>query len=229
MSAMRRTIFALLLLAAASPAAAQTLADYDYENLTLRGAGAALGYMWSNKVTNTNVYSFRLDLGYLGPGIRIVPSLSFWKSEFTQKELDALAEQINRQGTSFVNAQDLSPLDWSDLSLSVDGHFVLKTPAALLTYVGAGFGLHALNGQGAAIDNTFVEDLLDSVAAAMSVLGGLEFVPSSRVRVYGEGRYTIMNSIQYLSAAGGIQLMFPQRPQPGEGAVQPAPAPGGQP
>ncbi len=225
---MRRTIFALLLLATASPAAAQSLADYDYENLGLRGAGAALGYMWSNRVQNTNVYSLRLDLGYLGPGVRIIPTLSYWQSKFTQKELDALAARINgRGGVSFVDARELAPLKWSDLSLSVDGQFVWKTPAALLTYVGAGFGLHALNGQGAAIDNTFIEDLLDSVTAGMSVLGGLELVPDPRLRFYGEGRYTVMNSIQYLSAAGGVQFMFGS-PEPQGGTARPAPAPEGQ-
>jgi hypothetical protein len=107
-----------------------------------------------------------------------------------------------------VTAESLGPIEWSDLSFSVDGHFVWNTPFNLMTFLGAGLGFHALNGQGPAIDDTLIEDLLDVISAGASAIAGLEIQPTSRFRVYAEGRYTAMNSIQYLSARGGIQLMF---------------------
>lgn len=221
---MRRLILALGLTIAATPAAAQTLADYDYENLEFRGIGLDLGHLWADRVRNTAMYSVRLDLGYLGPGVRIAPSLSYWSSEFNLDELDVLAARLSdATGVIGLTGEDLAPIRWSDLSLSLDGHFVWQTPIDVLAFAGAGFGLHALNGQGAAIEGTFVEDLLDSIAAGLALIGGAEFEPVPRWRVYGEGRYTIMNSIQYLTVSGGLQFMITQGTGVPVGMAAPAP------
>lgn len=225
MRAMRRTLLIAALFGAAHPAAAQTLADYDYENLAFRGIGVDAGYLWAGKVVDTQRYGVRLDLGYLGPGVRIVPTLEYWSSQFTAAELDSLAARINNQPPgSLISGSQLAPIKWSDLSLSVDGQFVWNTPLHVLTFIGVGGGLHALNGQGAAVDGTFVEDLLDSITAGVNALAGLEFQPISRVRVYAEGRYTALNSIQYLSVRGGLQLMF-NVDERVVGAVAPPPPP----
>ena len=214
---MRRTFRLALLgtlagiaLSAPTPLTGQTLADYDYENLALRAVGVDAGYVWADKIMDTERFGVRLDLGYLGPGIRIVPSLEYWASEFTLAELNTLADRINQQsGVPFgLTGSDLAPVKWSDLSLSIDAQFVWNTPLRVLTFIGAGGGLHALNGQGRAVDDTFVEDLLDSITAGVNAMAGFEFEPVSRVRIYAEGRYTALNSIQYLSAKGGFQLMF---------------------
>ena len=224
---MRRTFFlAAALLGLAGHAGAQSLADYDYENLALRGAGLDFGYIWADKILDTEAYGVRLDLGYLGPGVRIVPSLSYWSSRYTRPELDSLAARINQETGSIITGADLDPVKWSDLSFSLDAQFVWNTPLMVLTFLGAGAGLHALNGQGAAVDDTFVEDLMDSITAGVNALAGLEFEPVSGIRVYAEGRYTALNSIQYVSAKGGLQLMFGVDPVVG-GVVAPAPLPGG--
>ncbi|MFW5952036.1 MAG: hypothetical protein ACOCVZ_07985 [Gemmatimonadota bacterium] len=225
---MRRSLLALGLaglavLGSTAPGAAQTLADYDYVHLGFRGVGLDAGYIWPDKVEATEQYGLRLDLGYLGPGVRIIPSISYWRSQFTRDELDDLAVRLgNRVGVAIVGS-DLGPIEWSDISFSVDGHFVWNTPLHVLTFVGVGLGLHALNGQGAAIDDTFVEDLLDTITAGASGLAGLEFELVDRLRVYAEGRYTAMNSIQYLSARAGLQFMFRSGDGVDLGAAVPAP------
>jgi opacity protein-like surface antigen len=211
--------------AGATAVSAQTLADYDYENLTFRGVGLDWGYIWPDKVRPTQLYSVRLDLGYLGPGIRIIPSISYWTSEFTGEELDILAGRLRDATGAEITGEDLGPIRWSDISLSADAHFVWNTPIHILTYVGAGVGLHAMNGQGDAIQATFVEDLLDSIAASFAPLAGLEFGLIPRFRVYAEGRYNIMNAIQYLSARGGLQFMFGQDTGVQVGLAVPAPPP----
>lgn len=210
---MPRSLLALGLLCLAaygggSGAAAQTLADYDYEYLSFRGIGVDAGYIWPDKVDRTVQYGMRLDLGYLGPGVRIIPSLAYWRSELARQELEDLAARINQQPESNVRAEDLGPIQWSDLSLSLDAHFVWNTPVGLLTFLGAGLGFHALNGQGVAIDDTIVEDLLDAITTGASGIAGLELEVIDRLRIYAEGRYTAMNSMQYLSARGGLQFMF---------------------
>src|SRR5690606_16075134 len=77
---------------------AQTLADYDYEHLNFHGLGVDVGYLWSKQVESAPVYSVRLDLGYLGPGLRVTPRVSYWTARLAQSELNRVAEEINRLG-----------------------------------------------------------------------------------------------------------------------------------
>lgn len=212
-------------LASPAPAAAQTLADYDYIHLTFRGIGVAGGYLWSDHIEDTEEYTLRIDLGYLGPGIRIAPSLTYWSSELAQSRIDGLAAQLTDRTGSLILGSELAPIEWSDLSLNVDGHFVWSTPVGVLTFVGAGLGLHALNGQGPAVDGTFVEDLLDDITAGVNALAGLEFEPLDNVRVFGEGRYTAMSSLSFAVLRAGVQVML-SRDDVTVGSVAPAPDPG---
>ncbi len=212
---MRRGVLALALLALLPAAArAQSLADYDYTNLEFRGAGAALGYIWPTKVAATPVLSLRADLGYLGPGVRIVPSLSYWSSDFRRSELDRLATRIDalpalRQANVTLTGADLGPVRWRDLALDVDAQYVVTTPSGVLAYGGAGLGVHLLRGQGAAIQGTFVQDLLDSFAPAVTLLGGAEYRVGERLRVSGELRLTAMGDVQYAGIRLGGMIMAP--------------------
>ncbi|HEY0674293.1 MAG TPA: hypothetical protein VGD27_18610 [Longimicrobiales bacterium] len=211
-----KLLMTTLLLCVPATAGAQTLADYDYENLTFRGIGLDYGYIWPSKVAATPTYSIRLDLGYLGPGVRITPMLSYWNSDMRGTELDRLAEQINRlpplmeQGVA-LTAEDLGNITWSDLAIGIDMQMLWTTPLRIMTYIGAGAAIHALNGHGDFIENTFVEDLLDSTAAGVAVMGGLEYQPVPRLRFYGEVRYTLVTDIRYPGVRVGASLMLPPR------------------
>jgi hypothetical protein len=142
--------------------------------------------------------------------------LSYWSSELRGTELDRLAEQINRlpplqqQGVT-LTAADLGEITWSDLSVGIDTHLLWTTPIGMLTYVGVGASLHALNGHGDFIEDTFVEDLLDSTAAGVAVMAGLEYQVAPRLRLYGEARYTLVTDIRYPGVRVGASLMLPSR------------------
>ena len=222
-------------LAAAGGAGAQELADYDYTNLSFQGAGLSWGYVWPTKVKATGVYSARVDLGYLGPNLRIVPNLSYWRSTMRQGELDSFAARINaipslrNQGATLTGA-DLAPVHWSDVALEVDGQWVAKTPTGVLAYVGLGLGVHALHGSGAAIEDTFIQDLLNTVTPALTGLGGLEYGVADRVRIFGEARLTAMGDIQYGALRAGATLMFPgQTPTAAPAKAPPLPPSGSNP
>lgn len=208
-------LLSLLLIPAA--AAAQGLADYDYANLRFRGIGLDYGYIWPSKVESTEAFGLRLDLGFLGPGLRIMPGISYWSSKVKRQELERLAERLNdlpalQDRGVVITAQDLGEIDWSDLTLSLDAQLVWTAPFRIITYAGAGVGVHVLNGRGALIDNTFVEDLLDSVSAGLAVMGGLEYEVLRPLRIYGEARYTLANDIHYPGVRIGAALMFPGHP-----------------
>ncbi|HUF51581.1 MAG TPA: hypothetical protein VMN60_12135 [Longimicrobiales bacterium] len=213
---MRRLLFTALLCAGAAPAAGQDLADYDYEHLTFRGIGFDYGYIWPSKVAAAPMYTLRLDLGYLGPAVRLVPSISYWSSRLRDSELDRLADRIEQlppladNGIELTGA-DLGEILWSDLGLSLDAHVVWTAPLGIITFVGAGASVHALNGRGVTIDDTFVEDLLDSTAAGMAVMAGFEVQPIDRLRLYGEARYTLVSDVRYPALRIGASLMLPPR------------------
>jgi hypothetical protein len=217
----------LALAAAAPPARGQNLEDFDYENLAFRGVGFELGYLWANKVEATPTYGIRMDLGYLGPGLRVTPSLTYWTSRMKVGEVASLEDRLeslvaSRQPPgSPAPVVELDPIDWSDLALALDAHAVWRIklrPASdlgvpegqydLLTFAGAGAAVHFLNGDGASINNTFVEDLLDSVGAGFDLHAGAEYVVSSNLRVYTMGRIELLQDIYYANLRGGIQIQF---------------------
>jgi len=208
---MRRGFLAFLwLLAVPTAAWAQRLEDYDYENLAFRGVSVDVGRIWPNKVESTPSYSVRVDLGYLGPWLRLVPSLTYWSSELKGVELERLADQLNRldairsRGVP-IRADELGPIDWRGIAAALDAQLAWGPVERVLGYAGAGLGIHALNGSGPAIDGTFIEDLLDTVTAGLEGVVGVEVQPLDRLRLYVEGRYTLLEHIRYpgLRIGGG--------------------------
>ena len=216
MRTLARLLTACALLGCATHVHSQELADYDYENLSFRGIGFDYGYIWPSKVEAAPMYSVRLDLGFLGPAVRLVPSISYWSSEFSTDELDRLADRLNNlpplqdQGV-VITAADLGIVEWSDLSMSLDAHAVFTAPLDIITFVGLGGSIHALNGRGDAIADTFIEDLLDSTTAGVAVMAGAEFQPIPQLRIYGEARYTLVSDVRYPGIRLGAALMLPQR------------------
>jgi opacity protein-like surface antigen len=203
---------------AAPPLRGQGLADFDYENLSFRGIGASWGYMWPNRVEPTQSFDLRMDLGYLGPGLRIVPTLGYWSSEFEPgevRELESRVEDLVLDQSGEDVSVDLGTIEWTDVRLGLDAHVVWRIPYGVLTFAGAGASAHLLNGDGAAINGTFVEDLLDSVTAGFNLHAGLEYPVTDRFRVYGQGRYEVLGDLQYVQVRTGLQFMI-GGPAPGE-------------
>lgn len=193
-------------------APAQELADFDYENLSFRGIGAEWGRIYPTRVVGTETVAVRFDLGYLGPGLRIVPSVAYWRSPFKDSEVagleESVAELIADQVGGPPPAVDLGTITWTDVAVSVDAHVVWALPLDVLTFIGVGASSHILNGSGTAIDDTFVEDLLDSATAGFNLHGGVEYPVVDRVRIFGQARYEVLGDLQYLHAGMGVMLMF---------------------
>lgn len=194
----------------AAPARAQELADFDYENLSFRGFALEVGHLWASRVEEANTIGVRADLGYLGPGLRIVPSLGYWSSRLKGGEVHELEKSverlIQRQTGEPAPEVDLGTIDWSDLLVGLDAHAVWSVPLDLLTFAGVGAAVHFLNGDGEVVTGTFVEDLLDSAKAGFNLHLGIER-PWERVRLYGEGRFNLVEDLNYFELRVGGQLM----------------------
>ena len=190
----------------------QELADFDYENLSLRGFGFEWGYLYPSRVDPTESYGLRIDLGYLGPGLRIVPSVTYWKAPFQAAEIEELEDRV----AGLVQAQsggpaptvDLGTIEWSDVAIGVDAQVMWSIPFNFLSFAGLGVAAHVMNGSGAAINGTFVEDLLDSVTAGFNLQAGLEYPVSDRFRLNGQGRYEVLGDLQYFHIRFGAQIMI---------------------
>ena len=199
-------------LAAPAPARAQSLADFDYENLSFRGFGLEAGYIWPDKIEPAPSYGVRMDLGYLGPGLRLTPSVTYWSSRMKGSEVAQLENRVDsliarQQGVPSPGV-DLGTIDWSDVNVALDAHVVWRVPLGFLTFLGAGASVHFLNGDGAAIADTFIEDLLDSISAGLALQTGLEYPVNRHIRLYGTGRLELLEDIRYSALRGGLQIQF---------------------
>jgi len=203
-----------LLLSSGGLSAQTSLADYDYENLSFRGFSLEGGYIWPTRAEPTYTIGTRVDLGYLGPGLRLIPGVAYWSSSMKHSEVRRLEGNINdlvegqlEPGSGYEGV-DLGTVDWSDFIISMDGHFVWSVPLDLLTFAGAGVSLHIMDGEGEALSGTFVEDLLDSWKPGFNLHGGLEYPMADSFRFYGEARYELLEDLRYFELRIGGQIML---------------------
>jgi hypothetical protein len=211
---------ACAMLLAPSAGAGQDLADLDYENLGFRGVGLDWGNIWPNRVERAGSLGLRFDMGYAGPGLRIMPNVAYWSSRFEGSEIaeleDRVEELITEQSGAPSPSLDLGTIRWRDLAVGVDGHVVWDTMFDLLTYGGIGVTAHVLDGDGDAIAGTFIDDLLDSVTAGFNLHLGMEYPVTERFRLYAVSKYEVMSDLQYFTVRGGMQIMTGPN-APGEG------------
>ncbi len=214
-------LVASALLLAPAPGAAQEIPDIDYENLSFRGFGFDWGYLYPDRVEPAHSFAVRFDLGYAGPGLRIVPSIAYWQSPLEASEIldfTGRVEELVEDQTGQPTTLDLGTIEYTDIAIGIDGHVVWELPLDLLTYGGLGVTAHVLNGDGPAINGTFIEDLLDSVTAGFNLHLGTEYPVTDRIRVYGVGRYEVMPDLRYFRVQTGLQFMTgPNAPGEGRG------------
>lgn len=207
-------------LLAPAGARGQELADLDYENLGFRGFGFDWGYMWPTRIERTGSAALRIDMGYAGPGLRIVPSIGYWSSPLQQAEITELEDRIEALITTQSGAPspqlDLGTIEWRDVAVGVDAHVVWDSLLDILTYGGLGVTAHFLDGDGDAIAGTFIDDLLDSVTAGFNLHFGMEYPVTQRFRIYGVSKYEVMSDLQFFTVRAGWQIMTGPN-APGEG------------
>lgn len=204
-------VLAFACLLAPRPATGQDLADLDYEHLAFRGVGLDWGYLWPTRVERTGSFAMRVDMGYAGPGLRIMPSIAYWSSPLAQREItkleDRIAALIADQTGEPAPAIDLGRIDWRDVAIGLDAHVVWDSLFDLLTYGGLGVAAHFLDGDGDAIRGTFIDDLLDSVTAGFNLHFGVEYPVTERFRMYSLAKYEVLGDFQYFTARVGWQIM----------------------
>ena len=205
------------------PASGQDIADIDYEYLSFRGVALEFGYLWPDRVQETQSYGLRFDMGYAGTGLRVVPSLMYWTSPMIESEIvefEGRVQDLVAQQNGGVRPElDLGTIEYSDIALGLDVQVVWELPLDVLTFGGVGASAHVMNGDGDVINGTFVEDLLDSVEPGFNLHVGTEYPITETMRLYASGRYEVMPDLRYLQVRAGWQFMWgPNAPGEGRGS-----------
>jgi hypothetical protein len=203
----------------AAPLAGQGLSDLDYEDLAPRGLLLGGGWITSSRVDDTHAFWGRLDLGFAGPGVRVTAGASHWRSILAPQEVMRFESRL----ADFVEAEvdnrpvvNLGEITWSNVALSVDTHVVWRVPGGLLTYAGVGGTAHVMRGGGTAIEDTFIQDLLNTIRAGANGHVGVEVPLPGPFRLVGESRLEWVQSVTHLGFRAGLQYTWGTL-APGEG------------
>lgn len=204
-------LLGLVALGLPATALGQDVADIDYEHLSLRGFGLEVGRIWPDRLESSTSYGIRFDMGYAGPGLRVLPSLTYTSTELENDEVVEFADRISslvaEQTGGPPPALDLGTISWTDITVGIDAQIVWEVPFDLLTFGGLGVAAHFVDGDGSAIDGTFVENLLDSVEPGFNLHLGAEYPVTNEMRLYTVGRYEIMPDHRYFQVRVGWQFM----------------------
>jgi len=195
----------LLSIGAALPAQAQNLEQYDYTNLGLRAIGAEIVYVSASQNEGTAGLGAKLDLGFLGPGIRVVPRFAYWKADVEDSSISELEAQLEEVSDLEPGTINLGSVERSAYVMGADVHFIASLPT-VSPYIGAGLDVYLLNDDGPAIRGTFLDDTV--VTAGASAVGGLQVALTPSWSVYGELRATAVTSASSIGGAFGVYYTF---------------------
>jgi opacity protein-like surface antigen len=196
-----------MLAALTAPAHAQNIFQrLDLDKLRLEGFGAVVGPVSPSTVVSTQSYGIQADYGELRPHLRVGFSASFWNSRFTDKVVRQFIEQLEQSLSNPEDSINFDRVKVSTISVEADLRYIpTNTHAAVQPYLGGGLGLHIVNAESKLIQGTFVESALDNIGAGISAIAGVAFLPTHRVSVGIEARYTVLGTLRFGTVrAGGM-------------------------
>lgn len=190
------------------------MADYDYDNLRLRGVGVGLLFVSPHDLDETVGLEVRLDLGFLGPHLRVMPRFAFWNSELEDGEVRRLQTKLEdlvaRQNPGQPRPDiDLGDVDQDALIFGADLHWMPLVTGTVRPYLGVGSEIYILDGGGEAIEDTFIEDRLDLLTAGVSAVVGLEVQLRRSLALYGDIRGSLVADVRNVALTAGVALIRP--------------------
>lgn len=191
----------LLLVSASGAARGQALEDYDYTNLGFKAFGAEATWVNASQNESTVGVGIRVDLGFLGPYIRIVPRAAWWNAKVTDAAVRELEQQLEEVSDLPPGSINLGTLERTSWILGADAQWTLHD-AVFAPYLGVGLELYFLDNDGDAIKDTFLDNMV--ITAGISGLIGAELNIASHWRVYSELRGTLVTDASNVAVALGL-------------------------
>jgi len=170
------------------------LEQFSYEGLRFSGIGFELGAIASDRLESAFSPALRIDYGRIAPGVRVLLGASYFRSDFNSDEIAEFETRLRGIVDDPTNdfTIDVGTITWSDIEADLDLQYVLDAGSKVAGLLGIGLAVHVRNGSGSAIDNTFVEDALDTIEAGVNVSLGtqVELVPSLHLTLDVRGGLT---------------------------------------
>ena len=196
----------MLLLCPQFSAAQSFLEQFSYEGLRFSGIGFEFGAVASDRLTSEFIGAVRVDYGRIAPQVRLLVGVSYFKGEFNATEIadfeDGLERVVQNQPAGFTI--EVGTITWSDIEADLDLQYVLEAGRRVTNYVGIGFAAHVRNGTGTVIDDTFVEDALDTIDAGLSLTMGtaIELIPEVHLTL--DLRGGLSSELRMATASAGL-------------------------
>lgn len=199
-------------MASAAPARAQNQNFFqrlDLDRLRLEGFGIVAGPVSPSTIVSTQSYGVQADYGEIAPHLRVGFSGSFWSSRFTDNTVNRFIHQIEQSLSNPEDSIKFDRVSVSTISVEADLRYIpTNTHAAVQPYVGGGLGLHIVNAESKLIQGTFVESALDNFGAGISAIAGVAFLPTHRISVGVEARYTVLGTLRFGTVRAGGMFHF---------------------
>ena len=154
----------------------------------LQAMGGSLGFCGvSGQVGNTYLLRLYADLGPMMPDLHLVPDISRWSWSKTEGAVETV---------------------WTSLFLGANSRYFFPSTRfeTIKPYVGGGLGLHLLTQE--TIEGGRSSSVRD-FDLGLDLMAGGTYLVSSRIRLTGEARYTLVSRYSHLSlTAGAAYLLY---------------------
>ena len=206
MHAKLNSLTAIALLSPVPLGAQEFLEQFSYEGLGLSGIGFTVGRVASDRLTAEWSGGVLIDYGMIAPRVRVMLGANYFKGELAAEEIVEFETSLRNvvQDPTGDAVIDVGRISWANLEATLDLQYLLPAGDRLTTYLGFGFGIHVRDGSGAAIENTFVEDALDTVAAGANLSFGAEVILSDRIHFTTDVRGGWSSELLLSSARAGL-------------------------
>jgi len=183
------------------------LESFSYEGLGFSGIAMDAGVVVSDRLTRELSGSVRLDFGMFSPNVRVVFGLSGFRAQLNADEINQFEERLRILVPGAVTV-NVGTIDWTDIELFADLQYMISMSRDFNFYVGFGVGVHYQDGDGAAINDTFVEDALDTILAGINSSVGFEVRAIGPLYWTAEVRGGLTSELSFSSARTGLLYRF---------------------
>jgi len=200
-------------------AAQGVLNQFSYDNLRLSGIQLDAGLLGASDLTGSTVGGLRVDFGRIAPKVRLLLGLSYFHSQFDQRAINRFERRLDSiVNPSTPDSIDLGRISLSDIVGDIDFQLVFPQGHGITAYLGTGISVHARNGNGAAINGTFMDDALDVITAGLNGTMGFEFNLSRAWRFTVDGRGVLSSGLRSVSLRTGIMYRLRAGREQGAGS-----------
>jgi hypothetical protein len=206
----------IVLVGVAAPLHAQGfLEQFSYAGLRLSGIAVEMGGVVSDRLTNAPSPAVRVDYGMIAPRVRVLLGASYFEGDFNASEIAKFTQRLRGLVSDPTNdfTINVGQISWSDFETDLDLQYLFPN-GPVESYMGLGLGVHVRNGNGTAINGTFVEDALDTIVAGLNLSAGVMVPVVPTFAFTADLRGSLTSELRSVSARAGLMLRFPHRGAP---------------